>query len=653
MSFPPLDLDVLRITPRIVAIPVIHGSGDCALAVRRLMLEHSFDCVAVPLPESFRAEVLEAVATLPAPAIVVQRESSVRFAAEDEWRANDWLRGDSDRGNEDDSRGEGRSARRGDAEVPGASYVPIDPCQPVIAALRIALGERIACEFIDMETNVFEPVSVTMPDPYALKQVSPDRFAAAVLPALAPPPPGQPMQRIQAMAHRLRQLQIDYRSILLVCSLQDWPWIRDAVVRGPADVPEEDSVNPVESFGVDPKSLLFLFGELPFITGLYERARLELDEDENLSVDGIKELLLAARTAYYRELKGRARRVTPHTLRVCLKYMRNLSLMHRRLTPDLYTVVMASKQVAGDSFAVHVAETARDYPYGPPPSSPLARLGIDRIRFPDGDVRQAKSRLPGQPMEWRSCELQRRPDRSDQQRWQMQWNPLGQCSWPPEDEQIENFRTHVMDRAREIMGADLARTEKFTTSVRGGIDMRDTVRTGHTGDTYARVLPPSRGSLDAVVMLFDSPADPRDYPMRTTWFAEHEEESTLAFYATDFRKEMIGPGIGLATYGGAMFLFPPVAIPDIWHDPRLHFAETLEERLLAAACMYSRHPQIALLSMYPPGAGWRRLAQRFKKRWVHVPLGQFSDSTVQQLRMAHVLNGKQVRSFAAHFIRKP
>jgi len=36
-----------------------------------------------------------------------------------------------------------------------------------------------------------------------------------------------------------------------------------------------------------------------------------------------------------------------------------------------------------------------------------------------------------------------------------------------------------------------------------------------------------------------------------------------------------------------------------------------------------------------------------------VPLGQFSDSTVQKLRMAHVLNGKQIRSFAAHFIRKP
>ncbi len=153
-------------------------------------------------------------------------------------------------------------------------------------------------------------------------------------------------------------------------------------------------------------------------------------------------------------------------------------------------------------------------------------------------------------------------------------------------------------------------------------------------------------------MLFDSPADPRDYPWRTTWFAEHQNESTLAFFATNFVQELVGPGIGLATYGGALFLFPPVAIPDVWLDPRLDFTETLEERLLAAACLHSQSPQIALLSALPPGAGWRRLARRFRKRWIHVPLAQFSDSTVQQLRMVHVLNGRQVRSYAAHFIRK-
>jgi hypothetical protein len=203
-----------------------------------------------------------------------------------------------------------------------------------------------------------------------------------------------------------------------------------------------------------------------------------------------------------------------------------------------------------------------------------------------------------------------------------------------------------------LMGADLVHTEKFTTSIKDGIDIRDTLRHWYEGEIYVKVLPPSRGKLDCAVMLFDSPADPRDYPWRTTWFAEHEEESTLAFFATDYQKELVGPGIGLSNYGGALFLYPPVPIIDIWIDPRLDFTATMEERVLAAACLHSNCSDIALLSPAPPGAGWRRLAKRFKKKWVHIPLGQFGESTIQQLRMVHVLNGKHVRSYAADFIRR-
>ena len=115
-------------------------------------------------------------------------------------------------------------------------------------------------------------------------------------------------------------------------------------------------------------------------------------------------------------------------------------------------------------------------------------------------------------------------------------------------------------------------------------------------------------------------------------------------FATDFRSELVGPGIGLATYGGATFLFPPRPIPDIWTDRRLDFADTLEERVLAAGCLHSRHAHMALLSYAPPGAGWRRMARRFRKKIVHVPLHHFSQETVQQLRLVHVLNGRQIRN---------
>ena len=63
-------LDVLRLGERIITLPVIHGSGDFALEVRRIMLDHEFSCVAVPLPPSFREDVLAGVESLPTATMV-------------------------------------------------------------------------------------------------------------------------------------------------------------------------------------------------------------------------------------------------------------------------------------------------------------------------------------------------------------------------------------------------------------------------------------------------------------------------------------------------------------------------------------------------------------------------------------------------------
>src|SRR5205823_2860432 len=150
----------------------------------------------------------------------------------------------------------------------------------------------------------------------ALKRVSPEGFAAAVLPAIPPPSPGQHADRVAWMAARLRDLEWRHRSILLVCSLLDWPWIRDSYQRK-LDVEEpEPFFAPIQTFGVDPKTLIFLLGELPFLTGLYERGRRELTPDDNLSVDGVKEMVLRARDRLKEQLPRVARRVTPQLLSV-------------------------------------------------------------------------------------------------------------------------------------------------------------------------------------------------------------------------------------------------------------------------------------------------------------------------------------------------
>ena len=702
---PPL----LRLDDRMTVLPIIHGSGQFAWLTRRFMLEHRFDCVAVPLPESFREGVEEAVLQLPKPSMVLQKPSLSFDSGYGDNAATGAYDQDGFGLDDDDLES---NELEGD-EIP-SSYVPIDPCQGAIMAIRAAMGEHIPRAFIDLETNHFQPFSTIMPDPYAVRHVKVEKFAAAVLPSIPRPSDDHTRERIAYMAARLDELRQNYSQTLFITSVLDWPWIREAYRllregRGrELDTFEHDVVQPTQTYSIDPKTLLFLFGELPFITSLYERARAELEEDENLQIDGVKELLIAAKERYVSEFGNRARNVTPLLLSKCLKYIRNLSLINRRMTPDMVTIVTACKQILGDQYALNVAEVANRYDYGnaystddpvspnsvdshdipfgeqvdsalldeapkpgslyssfsnqepfqesPPewdlPSDPAVTLGIDQARLPDGEIVSLVNRLAGPPLTWQTLSLNRRPSSDETQRWEFNWNPYSQCSYPPEDERIEMLRNRVCERAQAIMGQDLAQTEKFTTSVKDGIDIRDTLRHWYEKQIYVKVIPPSRGKLDACLMLFDSPADPRDYPWRTTWFAEHEWESTLAFFASDFTKEMVGPGIGLGSYGGAMFLYPPVPIQDIWLDKRLDFTETLEERLIAAACMHSRCKQVAMMSPLPPGQGWRRLARRFKKQLIHVPMSSFSDEEVKQLRMVHVLNGGEVRSYAADFIRK-
>jgi hypothetical protein len=644
---------VLRLSPRIEILPIVHANGDMAHEVRETLIARHYDCLAVPLPESVSQPVEAAIEDLPVISVVVLREDR-----------------------DEDHPGEKQ-----------ASYVPVDPCQAVIMGLRVAMGEGIERAYIDRDVRMYEPDPIHVPDPYNLKTVSVAAYAAAALPSLPRPLPGSQREaRIAWMAFRLHELELDYSAILALCPLQDWPYVREAYLeRKEYLVPDSPPSGP-ETYGVSDASLYFILGELPFITSLYEKRRAELRTDKHLSIDGVKELLLETRTRWMAERKEYTW-MTLAGLQIFLQYVRNLALLDHRLTPDLYTLVTAAKQIGGDQFAITLIETAKDYSgkgrvsAGPgekgrswPTQGGRVKwwagaieaqsedeswrvhdeeiaFGIGQAEFPDGLMVRMKSRLPGPPQLWRTLQLRPKPTPMKRRDWAQRWNPLRQCSWPPEDSRIESFNLHVRDQAKALIGADLARTEKFTTSVKDGIDFRETMRHWHKREIYVKEIPPARGSIEVVVFLFETPADPDKYSWQATWFAEHEAESTLSFFATPFSQSLIGPGIGQAIYGGAMFLFPPRPIPDIWTDRRLALG-SLEERLLAGALLHSREPHVALVSPVRPLARWRRLARHFRKQLIPIPLSRFSGQTVDRLRRFHVLNGHEVRSYAAKFIQE-
>ena len=605
---------LFELSPHLWVLPVVYGSGDFALEVRRRLRDQPCDCLALPLPPSFANAVERGVELLPQISVALQAEPDLEGAY---------------------------------------SLVPIDPCQGVIAALRHALELGIERAYVDLEVASYEVPEVPLPDPYALKQLSLEKYLAALLPSLpAPAEHSQRFERIRYMAYQLHCLELEYERIVFVCSAADWPWIRQAYLARAPYVQPYPAPGLVQLCRVAEESVYFALGELPFLTHLYEHRRAELMGESSLGGDGVKALLLEARDAWIYEQDLDTHWLTPQCLGLLLKYVRNLTLMEGRLAPDLYNLGLAAKQVVGDDFALALIEVAREYPPQRMPS-PLEdlRLGMGKLVDLDGQVRPFRDRLQGTPRHWRSLPLRPQPPRPEQEGWAAQWDPYGHCSYPPEDRRIESFQQHVRAQARVLLGEQQARVEKFTASLKDGLDMRETLRNWHRGGLYVREIPPARGQIEIAVFLFDSPAQADRYTWRTTWYAEHGEESTLCFYATPFLENMVGPGIGQSQYGGCFFLFPPRPIPDVWTDKRFDFTRTLEERLLAGALFHSAEPRVALVAPHPPQASWRQLARRLGRQIVYIPLKRFSPSTVDRLRRFHVLNDKQVRSFAARFIR--
>lgn len=606
-------MGIFYLSEKIRFLPVIHGSANFTRIIKDRLLSSSTDCLAVGLPSEFQTTVEDGINHLPLITLCSQKESSGSF-----------------------------------------NYVPIDPCQPLIMGLRIASQEGIHRKYIDFSCDNYEPRKINFPDSYALRHMSYEKFCATLLLSIKRPPNASLHdKRARWMAYQLHQLEMDFKNITIICSILDWPWIKEAYNERK---PYDQKITPLDNpkiYAVEKETLFFALAEFPYITYLNEIYRQEIKPDKEVSIDGIKEILIQARKIFTQKHGPRYHNLTLQTFQTYLQYARNLTLIENRLTPDLYTLITIAKQINGDPFAIAVLEAAREYPFQVLESTsiePLA-LGIDKAVDSDNTPMNMKNRLSENQIEWRGINLKPEPNIKKQTQWKYNWNPYGQCSWPPEDDQIESFNTHVREQSKLLLSNDLARSEKFTSSIKDGVDMRDTLRHWHEGDIYVKEIPASRGRIEIVVFIFDIEPNPNNYQWCQTWYAEHNKESTLCFFATDYMNDMVGPGVGRATYGGCMMIYPPRPIPDIWKDPRIHIGKTLEEKLLEAAFFHSQEKHITVVTPCLPKPNWRKISRKYHKNIIHIPLKRFSNQTIEKVRRFHVLNGKQIRSFAKHFIQ--
>lgn len=635
---------MVPLTLRIAAFPVRHGKAPFAMQLRDLMWKESFSALAFAFPESLRDEAVDAVDRLPEIRAVVARvDGTVR------------------------------------------AYLPCDPCDAYIEALRQARQRRLPVHFLEDDALLEGPSLCSLPDAYLAKGLGVAGYHKAAKEILARENAGEsPDERLERRADRcfqgLRRLERAQERdlpragggrILFLCDFPLLIRLEERFAEGSiagmlADVEDASGAAGPGALGsprergpavtlrtwtVKPDLLFFALGEPPFFAGEMEKERADAMAAPKDYLDLVKGIFVATRN-HFLSGEEEAGAISVKKVQSALTFLRNLAVQQGRLTPDLLDMVAAAKGVFGNAFAAKVLEAARHYPF---PAGSIGEgeleIGKDHLREPgEGDPSPAFNLLEDEPKAWRTVRLKKEPDKRRQKQYRYAWDPRGMCSHLPEDTRIENFNQTVRRRSKDVVEGALAKTEKLTASLKDGIDVRETLRNWTTGGIYVREVPPSRGSVDTVVIIFDDAHDDR-YPQHTTWYAEHPEESTLTFYATEPLQKLIGPGIAESRYGGLSLLFPPRPVRNVFDLPAAEFGfKNLAEQLAYGALINSGERNVAYVSARKPDLRLRRLAAGLKRRLVWVPLGAFSEETLRRLRKFHILNGKEVRAWATRYI---
>lgn len=604
----------MKLDASIEVFPILHGKAEFSRMLRSICLSGKFDCITVDLPELFEPFLTEAIEALPIIQTIVARDQATEELF----------------------------------------YLPIDPCDAAIEAIRQSFQYHIPFFTTGYPSCVTESPLPELPDEYALTALGNDAYQTLCLKSIAAATT-TPTETLHARysAHRLHALRKQrYRSILAVIHLRNIPDLFRSYHNEQshnATFPSPPSYE-ILTAPINPDHLYFALGELPFITGKYEKERYDPSAAPFNQVESIKELFCETRDEGRAEPDA-ALPLSPVRLQAALTFLRNMTVIAGRLLPSLFDIVEAAKGVGGNSFALRILKHARYYPWLPIlGNNEMIGVGTTRIRVPQWDATDAATNLLTDfHVTWKRLSLQPDPSLERKKKYRYNWNPYDMCSHIPEDLIIEHFNSTVRNKAHKQLTESHASVEKFSTSVMDGIDIRETLRNWHQHDIYVKTIPPIKGKVDSVVIIFDADHDEK-YTNCTTWYAEHAEESTLSFYATDPFANILGPGIARCYYGGLSLLFPPRPIPDIFTLETAVPLPNLAAHLTLGACLFSREKVIAYVANRKPDTVLNQLARRCNKRLTWIPLATFSHETVHRLQCFHILNGKNVRSWARRFI---
>ena len=595
----------------ITYLPVIPGRLEFAARVRHYILEHRPQVIAVELPSSLEKQYRRGLDRMPKMSVIVLPDS----AADREDRA---------------------------------IYILIEPGDPFIEALRLALELKCESIFLEPPTAERPHLNDTYPEPYAIELIGVEKYLEAYRVYSQPRTP-QIEKHAAAMAWKLQGAD-PLADVLAVVSLNLLDPVLDAM-----EVPQEEPALPPirlfdygDLFNLHPDCLAEIASEPPYYQEIYENLRRE--SGAQIQVDRTKWQLSLLRDAEKEYAINTGEKVQSWQRRTLAKFTRNLSVLDGHLVPGTYDLALGARSVVDDNFAYEVWQMANRFPVQLTDDPPLVTLNLsgEEVWVNTRKIR-IRRRLPRMKQMLRPAGLKARKREKFAGEWARQTNGNSICSYPPEDLVIENYGRFLKRYAKTTVSEERSRVEPFTTSILDGIDLRETIRNWHEAKIYVRENGRFSGDIGALVLIFDEDRENR-YRYLTTWLGEHQNESDMAFYSTPPFEHIVGPGIGRAEYGGLLMTLPPRRMYDVWNDLDYDSAETKAERLLMAALDYSIERHVLYIAAKPPRSLFRQMAARFNRKIVYIPLGQLSPAKLKKVRVVHVLDSYRRREEAKDYI---
>ncbi len=601
-------------------VPVVPGRMEFAIEVRRRILAERPQVVALELPETLARAYREAIKRLPAISVIFYGDAMARVGA-----------------------------YRDEDEMDGAVYVPVEPCDPFVEALRSAAEIGAEIVFADPDSTERPHIPDTYPDTYALNTIPAAKYIEAY--RLQPQARTPEIEEFaQGVAWKLQGVD-PFARVMVVVSLNMLDPVLDAMEM-PQSEPVRRRRQDLQLVNPHPDCLGEITSEYPFLQERYEGWRVEMADPGAMDRRLVQFALLQEAGVSYQLNTGETLQLWQR--RLLARYSRSLAAVHGDLAASLHEIVVAARSIVDENFAWDVWETASKYS-AQESSGPLETVHIsgDEVWLNTRRIR-LRRRLPSMKRRMTIPGLKPRKKEKKPGEWAAANNGASICSFPPEDLVIENFGRYLKKKGKGMLSEERATVEPFTSSILDGIDLRETMRNWHEGQDhqkkiFVRNMQKIHGDVGSIIVIFDDDRDGR-YTYQTTWLGEHQNESDMAFYSTPPFEHMVGPGIGRAEYGGFLMSLPARRMYDVWADSDYDMAESKAERLLLAGLDYSIEKYVVYAAAKPPRSVFRNVAARFGRTIVYVPIGQLSPVTLKKLRVVHVLDGYERREGAKEYI---